>query len=50
MFKLRQKNVCIGLLKNAIENTPDEGKIEVNIVRDLYYDGIFCDIKYNTRI
>ena len=30
MFKPRQKNVCIVLLKNAIENTPDEGKIEVN--------------------
>jgi len=25
-----KKKVCISLLKNAIENTPDEGKIEVN--------------------
>jgi len=24
------KKVCGGLLKNAIENTPDEGKVEVN--------------------
>ncbi len=24
------KKVCMGLLKNAIENTPDEGKIEIN--------------------
>lgn len=25
------KKICEGLLKNAIENTPDEGKIEVNL-------------------
>lgn len=25
------KKVCSGLLKNAIENTPDEGDIEINI-------------------
>jgi signal transduction histidine kinase len=31
MFKPIQKKVCIGLLKNTIENTPDEGKIEVTI-------------------
>ena len=28
------KKVCSGLLKNAIENTPDEGKIEVSAQRD----------------
>ena len=26
------KKVCIGLLKNAIENTPDEGEIEINAI------------------
>lgn len=30
MDRIILKKVCMGLLKNAIENTPDEGKIEIN--------------------
>jgi len=34
MNKRVLKKVCEGFLRNAIENTPDEGKIEINLTSD----------------